>query len=101
MIFLVFRQPDLGSSFIIISIWLVMVFLSGLPVFYLASLVFLVLFAAPTGWNLLQSYQKDRILTFLNPSSDPQGTSYNLVQALIAFGSGQFVGRGLGRGPSP
>jgi rod shape determining protein RodA len=95
---LVFKQPDLGSSFILLSTWLVTLFLSGLPLLYLVGLGFTGLVAALLGWGLLQDYQKNRILTFLNPSSDPQGTSYNLVQALIAFGSGQIVGRGLGRG---
>ncbi|OGY21635.1 MAG: rod shape-determining protein RodA [Candidatus Woykebacteria bacterium GWB1_45_5] len=95
---LVFSQPDLGNSFILALLWIFMVFIAGANIFYLAGLVASLLVAAPLLWQFLKDYQRVRILTFLNPSLDPQGASYNIVQALIALGSGQLIGRGLGRG---
>jgi rod shape determining protein RodA len=75
--FLIFRQPDLGSSLVVVFVW-------G------ASL--------PIIWRLLKSYQKERIYTFLHPFSDPLGAGYNMIQSIVAVGSGQLIGRGLGRG---
>jgi rod shape determining protein RodA len=51
---------------------------------------------APIGWLFLHSYQKARILSFLNPHIDTQGTAYNMIQAVITIGSGKFMGRGMG-----
>ncbi|MFC1727692.1 rod shape-determining protein RodA [Patescibacteria group bacterium] len=98
-VLLIFIQPDLGSSVVVVFFWVVMIFESGLPkkmVIYLLSLVSL---ALPLGWVILKNYQKERIMTFINPFSDPLGTGYNMIQAMIAVGSGQVFGRGLGRGP--
>ncbi|GAG13309.1 unnamed protein product, partial [marine sediment metagenome] len=55
-------------------------------------------FLPPLVWRFLKNYQRLRILSFLNPLKDPLGTGYNLIQAKIAVGSGQFFGKGLGRG---
>lgn len=95
---LIIQQPDLGSSVIIILIWVFMVFLAGLSLPYILMGFAGVVLFSPLIWNLLKDYQKERILTFVNPNLDPLGSSYNAVQALIAFGSGQITGRGLGRG---
>lgn len=56
------------------------------------------LFLAPVFYMKLESYQKQRIITFINPNNDPQGAGYNIVQSIIAVGSGGFFGRGLGSG---
>lgn len=96
---LIAKQPDLSSSVILFSTWIFMVFISGVQIFYLAALGIIFLIFTPFVWNLLlKDYQKNRIASFFNPNLDPQGTSYNVVQALIALGSGQLAGRGLGRG---
>lgn len=95
--FLIFKQPDLGSTLILGTALLGILFFSlsfiRLLVIGLGSLIFLPLF-----WFLLANYQKQRVLTFLNPNADPLGAGYNLIQAMISVGSGQIVGRGLGRG---
>jgi len=54
--------------------------------------------AVPVGWNFLHDYQKDRLLTFLNPESDPLGAGYHILQSKIAFGSGGLFGRGFLQG---
>ncbi|MBU1126886.1 rod shape-determining protein RodA [Patescibacteria group bacterium] len=96
--FFIFLQPDLGTSLIVFSIWLAMVFSAGIswPLLtaFLASFVLFV----PLGWQFLKNYQKTRIFSFLNPQIDPLGSGYNLIQAVIAVGSGKLFGRGLGRG---
>lgn len=97
-VFLIFGQPDLGSSLVVVFFWLVMVLAAGLPkrLVIFGSLFLLVLL--PLGWFILQPYQKARIFSFLDPFADPLGSGYNLIQSMIAVGSGQFWGRGLGRG---
>lgn len=97
-IFLIFNQPDLGSALALVAIWIGMLF-SGLisikKMIILALTAFLII---PLTWVILQDYQKQRIIGFFNPSSDPLGRNYNLIQSTIAVGSGQLFGRGLGRG---
>lgn len=95
---LVFRQPDLGTSIVYAASWVSMMVAGGFPliVFALGGAVGIVGF--PLFWKALAGYQKARIFTFLNPASDPQGAGYNALQAMIAVGSGQVFGRGLGRG---
>lgn len=96
---LIIRQPDLSNSLILLSLWLFMMFISGANLLYLGASAFAAVVSVPLVWTfVLKSYQKARILTFFNPNLDPLGASYNLVQALIALGSGQMFGRGLGRG---
>jgi rod shape determining protein RodA len=95
---LVFAQPDLGSALILGLIWFGLVYLAGVKLKYFLGLIVLGLVALPLGFNLLKDYQKERLLSFLNPEADPLGTGYNLVQSIIAVGSGQLLGRGFGRG---
>lgn len=98
-IVLVMFQPDLGSAVILGLIWLGLMCLVGARRLYLIGLMVVVVAVAVLGWFfLLQNYQKDRILTFVNPESDPLGAGYNTNQAAIAVGSGKFFGRGLGFG---
>jgi rod shape determining protein RodA len=96
--FLVFRQPDLGSSLVYSGFWVAMLLAGGLPVTVLVAVGICISLLLPGIWMLLLPYQKERILTFINPSIDPKGAGYNALQAMIAVGSGQFFGRGLGRG---
>ncbi len=95
---LVFRQPDIGTSIVYASSWLAMLFAGGVSLGVLATAFVGVGLAFPVFWHWLASYQKARILTFLEPSLDPQGSGYNALQSMIAVGSGQLFGRGLGRG---
>lgn len=95
---LIFLQPDLGSSLIVIAFWLGIVLAKGIKTKWLFGAgSFLILFL-PLSWRFLQDYQKQRISTFLNPQLDPLGSGFNVIQSVIAIGSGQFFGRGLGRG---
>lgn len=96
--FLVFRQPDLGSAIVYVAAIGGMLFASGAPIKYFAGVLIPAILALPIGWRFLAEYQKHRIYSFLNPSSDPLGTSYNAIQAVMTVGSGMLLGRGLGRG---
>ena len=96
---LVLLQPDLGSAFIIFALWLALMFFAGIskrPITLLFASGALVSWLSWT-W-LLQTYQKERIISFLNPYSDPQGSGYNAIQSMIAVGDGGWFGKGLGYG---
>lgn len=96
--FLVFRQPDLGSALTLWAIWIGMLIASGVSLKKLTVLILVFLLIIPLGWLSLLDYQRQRILSFVAPQSDPLGRGYNLIQSTIAVGSGQLFGRGLGRG---
>lgn len=93
--FLIGIQPDLGTALIYVGVVLITMFVWGYPWlwFFWGFLPFLI--ASPFLWTILHDYQRQRILTFFNPTSDPQGTSYNAMQAIIAVGSGMFLGKGM------
>ena len=96
---LVFLQPDLGSALILVAVWFGLMVLVGVPWRYVGGVAALALIAAVVGWFfLLKPYQKDRIMTFVDPERDALGAGYNSAQALIAVGAGQWLGRGLGFG---
>jgi rod shape determining protein RodA len=95
---LVFKQPDLGTSLVYAASWLAMMIAGGFPIRTLVILVLVGSVFTPFLWGRLHNYQQARILTFLNPALDPKGAGYNAVQSMIAVGSGQLIGRGLGRG---
>lgn len=97
-ILLIFKQPDLGSTLTVLAIWLLMLFASGISIKKTLAISLLIIFIIPLSSLFLQEYQKQRIVGFLDPSSDPLGKGYNLIQSEIAVGSGQIIGRGLGRG---
>lgn len=94
----VLRQPDLGSTIIVMAAASALVVASRIPRRVLAGVVGLGVLAAPILWQFLEDYQHQRILTFLNPAADPYGAGYNVLQALIAVGSGGIFGAGLGQG---
>ncbi|MFH1535932.1 MAG: rod shape-determining protein RodA [Patescibacteria group bacterium] len=95
---LIFIQPDLGSSLTIIAIWLGILFAGRISIRKIVVLALIIIIAIPSSWVFLHDYQRQRILGFLSPQSDPLGRGYNLVQSRVAVGSGQLLGRGLGRG---
>ena len=90
----IFKQPDLGTAFLIFGIFFVMLFVSGLEYKYFVWFLFLCFSAVPFGWHFLKQYQKDRLLVFLNPNIDPLGAGYTIIQSKIAIGSGGFFGNG-------
>lgn len=94
-LFLIFNQPDLGSAVLWIPLTLVLLFLSGFPVRFLAYGFLLVAVSMPLLWHFLRDYQKKRLEAFLNPHSDPLGAGYNIIQSMIAVGSGGAVGKGF------
>jgi rod shape determining protein RodA len=99
LFWLIFMQPDFGSALIIFFVWFGMVMVSGLSKKHLA-LVFL---AGATAFLslwffVLADYQKDRIMTFVDPLSDVQGAGYNAYQSMVTVGSGQVFGKGVGYG---
>jgi rod shape determining protein RodA len=96
---LVMLQPDLGSSLVLISILAGMLFLSGASLARLLVIGFGMLAVIPVAWlYLLRDYQKDRILSFLNPSTDVLGSGWQVAQAQMTVGSGGVVGTGLTNG---
>ncbi|MGB9775430.1 MAG: FtsW/RodA/SpoVE family cell cycle protein [Anaerolineae bacterium] len=94
---LVFREPDLSTAAIYVVIWAVMVFVSGVRLLYLIGTGVLAIAGAVPFWRLMQEYQRQRLLVFLNPERDP-GALYNIHQALISIGSGGLWGQGYGVG---
>jgi len=95
---LIFLQPDLGSALIYGLVVLCLTLYLGFSLKYYAFFSISFLLIAPIFWNILHEYQRHRILTFLDPSKDPLGTSYNVIQSVIAVGSGMLIGKGLGLG---
>ncbi|HVA96968.1 MAG TPA: FtsW/RodA/SpoVE family cell cycle protein [Candidatus Acidoferrales bacterium] len=95
---LVYFQPDLGSALLYLLVALFVLLIDGYPILWFVLLFLPVLILMPIIWTKLHTYQRNRILTFLNPQSDPLGVSYNSIQALIAVGSGAFFGKGLSEG---
>lgn len=96
--FLVLRQPDLGNAIIYFFMALFMMVAYGFPIRYFLSLGAALIIPMPLFFSLLRDYQRERIFSFLNSTSDPFGSSYNAIQALISVGSGQFLGKGFGQG---
>lgn len=94
---LILLQPDLGTALIILVIILGMLFVSGVRLRHLFSLF---LIALPSIWLLINKvgYRKRRILAFVDPWSDPRGAGFQIIQSLLALGSGGIFGRGLGEG---
>ena len=95
----VLRQPDLGSAVILVIVWVVMLLCVGVRMRHFFLIVVTGLVGAYIAWIwALAPYQKDRILAFVNPYSDPTGYGYHIIQSQVAIGSGGLWGRGLGHG---
>lgn len=97
-IFLILKQPDLGSSVIILACWSVLLFSSGLNKKNLAILAMIGILGVSSSWFFLKDYQKSRVVNFVKPQQDPMGSGYNVIQAIVAVGSGGMFGKGLGHG---
>jgi rod shape determining protein RodA len=93
-VFLVKRQPDLGTALLIAACGFYVLFLAGLSWKVIAGLVVAGAAVAPLAWTHLHGYQRERVLSFLDPSRDPLGAGYHSTQASIAIGSGGVIGKG-------
>lgn len=99
MVGLVILQPDMGSASVLLGIWGLLLLLTGVRFRYIVVMGLIAISLVTGSWFVLfQDYQKDRIMTFIRPELDPLGSGYNVSQAMIAIGSGQLRGRGLGFG---
>jgi rod shape determining protein RodA len=98
-VLLVFLQPDFGSSLILFALWFFMLAVAGFKKRYFFVIGVIALLVLGGLWTLsFEEYQKQRILTFFNASSDPLDQGYNISQAIIAVGAGGLTGRGIGFG---
>mgnify|MGYP000930772880 CR=1 FL=1 len=94
---LIFIQPDLGTSLVLIAIWLTMNFVAGTNIKNLLIFASIGLILISIAWftpGILKPYQKQRVITLINPSSDPLKSGYHVTQSRIAIGSGQITGKG-------
>ena len=91
---LILKQPDLGTSILVLASGFAVIFFAGLSWKFLLLLISGVLVALPIVWNSLYDYQRQRVLTLLDPSSDPLGAGSHTLQAIIAIGSGGMTGKG-------
>lgn len=97
-VILVYFQPDLGTSIILLTIWLGIIVAAGVKPTHLFLMLAFGLGLLVPLWSVLKDYQRQRIIHFLHPTADPLGGGYNVLQSTIAVGSGQIWGRGFGRG---
>jgi rod shape determining protein RodA len=95
---LVLKQPDLGTALILVLITATLIFVGGLNWRTGAALLLGAALVAPVGWHYLKPYQRERLVSFLNPQSDPLGSGYHIIQSEIAIGSGGAWGKGLFKG---
>ena len=91
---LVAMQPDLGTAALIAASGALLVLMAGLSLRIVGVLLVLGLAGAVGGWHVLHDYQRERVLTFLNPETDPLGAGYHIIQSQIALGSGGVFGKG-------
>ncbi len=88
------KQPDLGTGVILMVAGLSVLFLAGLSFRFMAILTFIIACCTPILWFFMHNYQRQRVLTFLNPEKDPLGNGYHIIQSKIAIGSGGMFGKG-------
>ncbi len=97
-VLLILKQPDLGTSIMVLLPVLIGLFVANTPRKYIIISVILGIVSSPLIWHFLKPYQKNRIIAFLKPESDPFGTAYNIIQSQIAIGSGKIFGKGFLQG---
>lgn len=95
---LVLRQPDLGTALLLLIGSAAVFFLAGVRIWKFVLVGLVGLASIPVGWSMLHTYQKNRIMTFLSPESDPLGSGYHILQSKIALGSGGVFGNGFLQG---
>src|SRR3990167_2278581 len=98
-VLIILAQPDLGSAIILSLIWISVLVAIGMNKKHFFFLIIMAVVVSYGSWMFaLKPYQKDRLLTFVNPGNDPRGSGYNLIQSKIAIGSGYWFGNGIGKG---
>lgn len=95
---LIAKEPDLGTAIVVTIAGFFVLLLAGMRWRYIGLLIGAVAALSPVIWHFMHAYQKDRVLTFLNPERDPLGTGYHIIQSKIAIGSGGFFGKGYMQG---
>jgi len=95
---LVVKQPDLGTALTYLPIAAGGILLAGLQWKHLAILLVLGVLILPAGWHFLKPYQRERLVTFVDPDRDPRGSGYQLIQSRIAVGAGGLWGKGIAKG---
>ena len=95
---LILLQPDLGTTILLLTTSIGMLFLAGIHKAYLGVVMVIGLIAAPFIWGELHDYQKERVIAFLNPEQDAKDSGYHIMQSKIALGSGGFFGKGYREG---
>lgn len=93
-VLMIAKQPDLGTSLLVASAGIFVLFLAGISWRLIAALIAAGGAAAPAVWYLMRDYQRQRVLTFLDPENDPLGAGYHIIQSKIAIGSGGLYGKG-------
>ncbi len=93
-VLLIAKQPDLGTALLVATAGFSVLFIAGISWRLLMSLGILAAACAPILWYFMHDYQKQRVLTLLNPEQDPLGSGYHIIQSKIAIGSGGFYGKG-------
>ncbi len=96
--FLIARQPDLGTALLIAASGIIVIVLAGLSIKLMIAMGVMAVPGAMVLWHFMQDYQRQRVLTLLNPDSDPLGAGYNIIQSKIAIGSGGLFGKGWTNG---
>ncbi len=91
---LIAKQPDLGTSLLVASSGVAVLFFAGLSWRFMSISAVVLMSLSPVLWHFMRDYQKARVLTFLNPEADPMGTGYHIIQSKIAIGSGGVHGKG-------
>jgi rod shape determining protein RodA len=97
-VLLALAQPDLGTAALFAIIGGGLLFLAGVSWFYFGAVIVGIVVALPHAWEKLHDYQKERVLTFIDPERDPLGSGYHILQSKIAIGSGGLVGKGYMQG---
>jgi rod shape determining protein RodA len=95
---LVLKQPDLGSTLLLLFASATLIFVAGLKWRTMTVLALAALLAAPLAWNHLKPYQRQRLVSFVNPEADPLGSGYHIIQSEIAIGAGGPFGKGYMKG---
>ena len=92
---LIVKQPDLGTAFLLFPVLVALLVGAGMRLRLLGGLALAGMSTLPLAWLAMKDYQRERIFVFLDPVRDPQGSAYNVIQAKIAIGSGQLLGKGV------
>lgn len=93
-VLLIAKQPDLGTALLVASSGAAVLFFAGLSWWFMLGAVLVLAAMMPILWHFLREYQRNRVLTFINPEADPMGTGYHIIQSKIAIGSGGINGKG-------